>query len=246
MRQLYTEENDKWLVENHNPDELIKNLTVRYNEYFGEERTVKSIKDHIQMLGLKQERRNWTEEQRQWLIKNVPKMSVKEMCTEFNKHFGTHRSETVIKAYCSSVLRILRLKPRNNSFGSPAGTEVEHHGIVWIKQRVKPKESSGFYRKWVPKHYYLWEQEHGKLPKNHRVIFLDGDRSNFSLDNLCAINMQIYWQMWDRKWFSDNPALTLAAIKWCELYFINKKLKEELESDEEEEKLIDYEKLDGE
>ena len=37
------------------------------------------------------------------------------------------------------------------------------------------------------KHVYLWEQEHGPLPKGHAVIFRDCNNRNFELDNLLLV-----------------------------------------------------------
>ena len=38
---------------------------------------------------------------------------------------------------------------------------------------------------WQSKHSLLWEQHHGrKVPKGHIVMFADGDRRNFDINNL--------------------------------------------------------------
>lgn len=37
-------------------------------------------------------------------------------------------------------------------------------------------------------HHFVWECVHGPLPDDHCVIFLDGDGSNYSIDNLRSIH----------------------------------------------------------
>lgn len=40
---------------------------------------------------------------------------------------------------------------------------------------------------WKLKQVWVWEQEHGPLPKGHVVYFADGDNRNFSPENLVAV-----------------------------------------------------------
>lgn len=42
--------------------------------------------------------------------------------------------------------------------------------------------------KWRSKHLVIWEKENGSVPKGHVVIFGDGNRRNFELDNLILIS----------------------------------------------------------
>lgn len=41
--------------------------------------------------------------------------------------------------------------------------------------------------KWILKHRYIWEQQFGALKKNETVEFIDGNKSNLSLDNLIKV-----------------------------------------------------------
>ena len=38
------------------------------------------------------------------------------------------------------------------------------------------------------KHRLIYEKHHGKLPKGYKVIFADGNKNNFDIDNLVAIS----------------------------------------------------------
>lgn len=44
---------------------------------------------------------------------------------------------------------------------------------------------------WRPLHYVKWEKVHGPVPKDKRFIFLDGDRSNCSIENLRLVDYSI-------------------------------------------------------
>jgi hypothetical protein len=54
---------------------------------------------------------------------------------------------------------------------------------VKVSARRKPDSKN-----WVPKHRLAWESANGKIPKGHKVIFADGDKSNFSLGNLLLVS----------------------------------------------------------
>ena len=41
------------------------------------------------------------------------------------------------------------------------------------------------------KHRYVWQQEHGVIPKGHVIRFLDSDRSNCDIDNLICVPMAV-------------------------------------------------------
>ena len=34
----------------------------------------------------------------------------------------------------------------------------------------------------------MWEEHHGPIPDKHKVIFVDGDRENVSIDNLALVS----------------------------------------------------------
>lgn len=60
----------------------------------------------------------------------------------------------------------------------PIGTESTFRGTVHIKTKRG---------KWEPKHRWLWEKEHGPIPKNHILIFKDGDKTNVTIGNLMLV-----------------------------------------------------------
>ena len=71
----------------------------------------------------------------------------------------------------------------------PVGTEsVREDGFVWVK--VKDERYAPQRECWKQKHRLLWEEANGPIPEGMVVTFRDGDRSNFSLDNLRLVSME--------------------------------------------------------
>lgn len=44
--------------------------------------------------------------------------------------------------------------------------------------------------KYIPKHRYIYEQHHGKIPKGLIIVFKDKNNQNFDIDNLEAIDRE--------------------------------------------------------
>lgn len=73
---------------------------------------------------------------------------------------------------------------------------------------VKTKEPT----KWELKHRVLYRNYNGSIPKNHIVIFADGNRLNFSKDNLVAISRNENLILNRKKLKFDNKELTKSGI----------------------------------
>lgn len=69
----------------------------------------------------------------------------------------------------------------------PIGTErVSKDG--YLERKVN--DDLPLQRRWRAVHLVIWEAEHGRLPKGHAVVFLNGDKSDIRLDNLGLISRQ--------------------------------------------------------
>lgn len=174
----------------------------------------------------------YSEEEEKWLKENVSNfINSVELTKVFNEQFKSNRSAATIKS------KIHRLLPehkyghsggKKKGFGSsvtasPIGTESWKGGYLYVKcaDNPLPKNftTADLRKNWVAKHRMLWQKAHGAIPRGGIIIFLDGDRSNFSLDNLYCTNKKTTTAMIRNKWFSENPDITLTAIKWCELHY---------------------------
>ena len=214
----FSAENDKWIIKNHCPDVIVKDFTITYNLWFGENRSVDTMKHHIKRLGLKQERRNFTEEEDTWLKENAPLLSVEETARKFNDTFGTHRSAQVLKVRCNRSLRVFHAN-KKYGFGYPIGSETVLNSYTWVKISDVPYRKNSFYKNWKQKSRIVWEEHNGDLPDGHTVVFLDRNHGNCNIKNLYAVNGQVLREMSKKSWWSENREITLTAIKWCELFY---------------------------
>lgn len=76
------------------------------------------------------------------------------------------------------------LTPHNKQ---PIGTEVVKDDGVFVKvSDVKGKYAHNI--NWKLKQVYVWEQHNGEVPKGKIVTFLDGDKTNFDINNLALVD----------------------------------------------------------
>jgi hypothetical protein len=72
--------------------------------------------------------------------------------------------------------------PNERAIGTEA---INHNGHV----RIKTSNA------WKLKHHIIWEEAHGPIPEGHVVIFADGNKQNFALDNLLSVSRAELWTM---------------------------------------------------
>lgn len=80
----------------------------------------------------------------------------------------------------------------------PVGSESVLKGYV----KVKVAEPN----KWKLKQRYIWEQHYGEIPPKMKVIFKDGNRLNFDIDNLALVSYGELAYMNKRRLASSNCA----------------------------------------
>lgn len=94
------------------------------------------------------------------------------------------------------------LKPSNYL---PIGTEtIRKNGVVWVK-------ISDTQIKWQRKHILIWESIHGSLPDGHCIVFADGDKHNFSPENLLLVSDAELMVMNSKGLIYDDSDLTKAG-----------------------------------
>lgn len=223
MGREYTEEQIEWIKGNRSGNSY-QELTELFNERFGTNRTFNGIKTMCtHRLHACDTHEPYTKEQDEWLIENALKYNnYAEVAEEFNKLFGTNKVDRGIQSHCVRVLNIISGRQSKAPSGwnkQPIGAELltkEGYTLVKINDTgIKNKD-------WITKQRYIYEQHYGKIGDTDIVVFLDGDKSNYSLDNLEAIPRAISLRINANKWNHPNKEFTLAAIRWCELYYVLK------------------------
>lgn len=70
---------------------------------------------------------------------------------------------------------------------------------------------------WVLKHRYIYENEKGKIPKGYKVIFADGNKRNFNIDNLILVSNKVELIMNRSKLIYKNKELTKVGVNIAKL-----------------------------
>lgn len=220
MGKPFTAEQDEWLRKHHSPDRICRDLTDEYNAFWGENRTLDTMKHHCKKLGLVQRKnQRFTPEQDAWLIERQRQYSIHDLTQLFNQTFDIDRSEQVIKVHCNRVLGT-RFRNDKSQEGMPIGSETIRGGFIWVKVSNTAKCSNSAYKNWKQKSHIVWEQHYGCMPpKGHTIIFLDGNRQNCDINNLYAVSGKVLREMSKKSWWRSDPEFTLTAIRWCELHY---------------------------
>ena len=172
----------------------------------------------------------FSDEQEEWLTRNVPGApSWEDVACRFRDEFGVVKGQYALR---SKIRSMNAERPQNERVYINGGRTGTHAGVIPYNEREvgstrKNKHSDYTYIKtgkdeWIPMQKAVWENEYGKLPDDWFVVFLDGNRSNFELDNLYPVDRAIHAGMCRSGWYKDNKEQTLAAIKACELDYLLK------------------------
>ena len=184
-------------------------------------------------------RHHYTEEEKAWLKANINAGTYTELTRLFNATFGADVNKYSISDVCSKRMK-LQKESNSGRFdkGSPVrsktypiGTERKYNGYWMVKVDNKYHEGKTttkmFCENWKPKQIHIYEQVHGTITNNSFVVFLDCNPENFDIKNLYCIDRRILSVMNNNHWFKSDPVLTLTAIKWCELHYAIKDVKNE-------------------
>lgn len=165
----------------------------------------------------------------QWCVKNNMQngvvMNFEKGHTPFNKgkkwdDYLTKEQQAKSRQTCFSSERIVN--HQDHTWYHKVGDErLDKDGYVMIKLYEHAKDNGGgkgnSTRAWVLKHRYIWEQNYGPIPEGHIVIFLDGNRLNFEIDNLGLISQRENALINKYGLRYDDPDLTKLGINIAKL-----------------------------
>jgi len=173
-------------------------------------------------------RHQYSAEEKDFVRDNISSHSYTQLAKEFSSRFNVNVSPVAIEHKCArwgfnhGHKGVKFVRGANNPFSPtvPIGSEQVSAGKVYIKIANNPV-ANGKRNKdnWIQKNRYVYEQNFGKIPKGYHLIPLDGNKNNFSPDNLYAIPKKVQMMMGANKWFGKDRDITLSAIKYCELFY---------------------------
>lgn len=185
MRHIYSDEEHQFIIDNVEGITL-KELTKRFNEKFNLNVTENAIANRKNILGLRSGIVGG-----QFQKGHIP-------ANKGKKGYMTPEQYEKCKATMFKKGNI----PANHR---PIGSERidKRDGSILVK--VKDGQLQ---KNWMSKSRYIYEQAHGKIPAGHKVIFADGDHSNFDLDNLILFSNAEELIMNQRKLISKEAEFT--------------------------------------
>ena len=118
----------------------------------------------------------------------------------------------------------------------PIGYErISKDGYIEVKVKVRPS-SPLCNDNFVPKHRLLWEAANGPIPKGHKLIFADGDKTNTALDNLLLITDAQMARMNQNGFIKVDKDLTVTSLLVCDVLSNAAQRKKELKRRKHHEK----------
>lgn len=155
-----------------------------------------------------------TDEQTEWLVKNIPGRTSAEIAEMVKEQFGVAMTLAQIRSWKKN-----HKTPSGYDTRYRKGNPCQWKGRTWDEYMSKEaqrnslktcfkkgnvpanhkevgtvvfRESNGYYwikiqekpAKWKLLQRYVWEMANGPVPKGYRLIFMDGDTANCKLENL--------------------------------------------------------------
>lgn len=155
--------------------------------------------------------RSFTDEQFEWVKLKYKSLNIEQITREFNQVFGTEKTVNQIRALTKNhgiksgrTGRFVKgqktwnagmkgWQPGGNATSTQfkKGNIPQNHRPVG-SERIDNKD--GFVmvkvaepRTWRLKHILEWEKHHGPVPDDHKIWFIDNDRTNCDISNLMLV-----------------------------------------------------------
>jgi hypothetical protein len=201
----YSREQEDFLKENA-PLMSRKELTQKFNETFGTNRTVSGIKGFCNSRGYNSSSTGRFQDGH-----------ISWQTGLRGEDFKSHYTEESFQRGIEGMRQANKTRK--------IGDEIVIDGVPFIVTSLE--YGVPFCDRRQPKRRVVWEQLHGEIPKDHCVICLDGNPMNCDPSNLYCMPIRFRPLLSKNNWWFGNAELTLTAIKWCELYYaINERSKQ--------------------
>ena len=205
MIHKYSKEEDQFLIDNVK-EITLKELTQRFNKKFNINLKESSIQNRKSKLKIKS---GITGGQ---FVKGQIPFNKDKKWNEFMSKEGQNNSK-------KTTFKKGNIPANAKTIGSE---RTDKDGYISIKIQDGNRNDN-----WIQKHRYIYEQEYGKIPKGYKLIFADGNKRNFNLDNLVLVSNAEQLIMNRNKLFKQDIELTKSGAVIAKLIDkVNKKKKE--------------------
>lgn len=164
---------------------------------------------------------------KEWLIVNY-KGSKDEVIDKIYKEFGYKITPQKLK----NTIHYIR---RKHFIPEIRNTRFTTDGEIGKEQRFKKldinevKRSTGYFirvnNKWKRRSRIIYEKECGEIPKDMKILHINGDKYNDRIENLCLVTRKQQSYISGNNWCFDNKEIFNTAITLTELIELkNKKI----------------------
>lgn len=181
---------------------------------------------------------HYTSEQKEFIKTNIVGRTSNELTEMFNKRFGLDLKVSQIRAFIKNNKLKSGLNtnfkkghiPHNKGKKGVGGWEPTQFKPGHKPYNYKPVgservNSDGYVdvkvadpNKWKPKHQLVWEKENGPVPTGHVVIFGDGNRRNFDINNLILVSRKQLAILNKNNLIQNDADLTRTGIIVADIY----------------------------
>lgn len=198
------------------------------------------------MYGMK-----YTDEMKQFILDNYKGRYNQELADLFNQKFNTNITSRTIKSYKANNKLNSGLTgkfrkgqtPHNKGKKMPKEVYEKVKHTMFAKGNVPPNHrpvgserisKDGYIEvkvaepnKWRLKQRVVYEETKGKIPEGCPIIFLDGNKRNFDIDNLrCITRSELLYL--NCNWLNNSNEITETGILMARLDRAKNKKKQEL------------------
>lgn len=178
----------------------------------------------------------YTEEQRSYIKRYAKGRTSKELTDMFNKKFGLDIKVRTMQSYKTNLkvtsgvdCRFKKGQVSHNKGKKMPECLYEKMKATMFKKGDIPsnKKPIGSERiikdgyteikvaepnKWKAKHRVIWEKVNGKISKGYALVFADGNKQNFGLDNLILVSRAELLIINRQQLIKDDPDLTKTGV----------------------------------
>lgn len=183
--------------------------------------------------------RKYTQEEHDFIKKYYKGRSNKELTEMFNHHFGLDLKVSQIKSYKNNRHWDSGLTGRFEKANRPwnkglKGLDIGGKETQFKKGSIPPnyrpvgseRINSDDYVEvkvadpgiWKMKHVVVWEKEYGRVPKGKLIIFGDGNRRNFDINNLLLVSRKQLLKLNQHHLIANHADLTKTGLMIADIY----------------------------
>lgn len=216
MNNCKTKQQRKQLKEfllNNEGKYLICDLIPLIKQEIGVEYKVETLRKYLNNNKIKYKKvdvRQFNQQQKDFLMSISKDYTPRQLMNIVNEKFNQNYTLFEFHSYLRKNKIPFKYEDiKKSHIRAPLYSESVHYGMKVIKVDE---------RKWIPKQRYIYEQYHKvKLTPRQYVIFIDGDRNNFDINNLKVVDCRVAGYIGNYELRSKNKQASELGFNVAEL-----------------------------